>query len=145
MIFLLVVLLSIVLILCLCSLFMWVCEVLIIISGIFWVISFLFSRLLMWLKLINSVWLQILIGICFLFFRIFFSVCLLRVLVLLRYFFSRVNSIGLSIIEMIVLVSIRFCLVCGSRLSVIFRLVRIKVNLLICVRLVVMVSVVCGE
>lgn len=52
---------------------------------------------------------------------------------------------GLSIIDKIVFVSIRFCFVCGSRLSVMLSLVRIKVNLLICVRLVVMVSVVCGE
>lgn len=76
---------------------------------------------------------------------VFFSVCFFSVLVFVRYFFSSVNSIGLSIIDRIVFVSIRFCLVCGSKFNVILSFVRINVNLLICVRLVVMVNVVCWE
>lgn len=55
---------------------------------------------------------------------------------------SRLNISGLSMIEISVLVSISVCLVGGRIFRVMLRLVVMKVNLLICVRLVEMVNVV---
>lgn len=52
------------------------------------------------------------------------------------------NSSGLIRIDRIVLVSIRLWFCFGISLRLMFRLMRMKENLLICVRLVVIISVV---
>ncbi len=114
-------------------------------SGIPWAISFSPSRLPTRPKPTNSAWLQISTGTCFSSSRTSSSVCSSRVSVLSRYFSSRVNSTGLSIIEMIAPASTRFCPACGSRLSAIPRPARIKANSPICARLAAMVSAVLGN
>ncbi|MNW03508.1 hypothetical protein D3C71_1994550 [compost metagenome] len=88
---------------------------------------------------------QISTGICFSSSIASSRVCSSSVSVLSRYFSSKANSTGLSIMERIAPASTRFCPACGSRFSAMPRLARIKANSPICARLAAIVNAVRGE